>query len=155
MLAAIVQRLRETLPNLPVADMAAFAQRVVPPADAHAYVLLLAEEQEASERAGAARGRMKRTFAIILQARCAVEDPMGPEPPHPESEEPQPEKMPADVISPDVLCWALRIRHALEGWQPDPSTPPLFYRTGHLVQAEKGSLIWMMTFRHDEMLAAA
>ncbi len=155
MLAAIVQRLRETLPDLPVSDMAAFAQRVVPPADAHAYVLLLAEEQETSERAGAARERMKRTFAIILEVHCAVEAPVGSESPHPESERPQPEGMSADVISPDVLGWAEAIRHALEGWQPDPSTPPLFYRTGHLVQAGKGCLTWMMTFRHDEMLAAA
>ena len=150
MLAAIVQRLRERLPDLPVAEMTAFARRMVLPAELHAYVLLLAEEREMSERAGAARGRMKRTVAVILEARCAAEPSMRPGQPHPE-----PDNMPADVVSPDVLGQAEAIRQVLDGWQPGPSSSPLSYRTGRLVQAEGGTLMWMMTFRHDEMLAAA
>ncbi len=155
MLAAIVQRLRETLPDLPVADMAAFARRVVLPTEVHAYVLLVAEEHKTNERAGAARGRMRRTLAIILQARCTAEAPMQPERPRLESERARPERMPADVVSPDVLGWANAIRHALEGWQPGPSSSPLSYHRGRLIQADEGTLTWMMTFRHDEMLAAA
>ncbi len=148
MLAAIIQRLREHLPDLPVADMTAFTRRRILPSELHAYVLLLAEERETSERAGGARGRMKRTVAVILEARCAAETSMRPRESHPEG-------MPADVVSPDVLGRAEAIRHVLDGWQPSPSSSPLSYRMGRLVQADEGRLIWMMTFRHDEMLAAA
>ncbi|RMF66344.1 MAG: hypothetical protein D6740_13160 [Alphaproteobacteria bacterium] len=128
--------------------MAAFVRRDRVPAEVSAYVLLLEEEREVSERAGAARGRMKRILAVILQIRCTADVPMRPG-------LSSREEMTADVGIPDVLEWAQAIRTTLDGWQPRTSSAPLVYRLGQLVQAERGSLMWMMTFRHDEMLAAA